>query len=163
MKKLLIILALIAAIIVSYIIFKDHSIYYENISNFSIIYTSSQAFPGFSETQISIFSSGDYSYVEYSLGKPSIGENEQKDLVKSIGGKLNETELSEFVKFVIEENDFFSLPKDLDDSKVLDGSDSYIEVEYGERIFKVGGYGVNNKIFEKIVSRLYNYKFRFIG
>lgn len=143
-------------------IFKDKPVEYDGISDFSIVYTSSQEFPRFSETEIKISSSGDYSYIEYDTDKPKMGEEKQKELVEDIEGKLNETELNEFIIFVIEENNFFGLPIELDDYNVLDGSSSYIQVTYKERIRKVGGYGVNNKRFGEIASKLYKYRFNFI-
>jgi hypothetical protein len=146
------------------IIFFINNLFFENRGNgeFSLNYASLEGFPGFKEVIINISKLGEYNYLEYSINKPIYGIEEKKELMFNITGKLNEEELTNLTKFIIDKKDFFNFPFNLDNNEVFDGVSYFMQVSHNGKKHKIKGYGINNPDFLEIVSLLYDYKIQFM-
>lgn len=78
------------------------------------------------------------------------------DDAPTIEKKISEKEVNE-IKQLIEKNRFFSLPNDVTDYDVMDGSGSRITVYEREREKKVGGENSNNEQYNEIEAIIFKH------
>lgn len=74
----------------------------------------------------------------------------------TIEKEISTTEVKE-IKLVIEKNRFFSIPKDVTDYDVMDGSGSRITVYEEDQKRKVGGENSNNKHYNAIEAIIFHH------
>jgi hypothetical protein len=125
-----------------------------------VTYTNESAWKNYSEIiQIKAYSGqvrpeGDFNYTKFDGELDSGVGSEQSYL------KLSAEEMDSFYDFVLNENRFFSIPENLDNTDCMDGSTSYITVTIHGKTRKVGGYCVDNQNYINIVNRLYQLQTR---
>jgi len=95
-------------------------------------------------------------FTEEVIGFDGIIEMEVGKDAPTIEKEISAQEVNE-IKRVIEENRFFSLPKDVTDYDVMDGSGSRITVYGKDREKKVGGENSDNKHYNAIEDTIFSH------
>ncbi len=91
--------------------------------------------------------------IEYKETDPATGK-----VIKSFTQKLSEAELKELKENIIEQNDFFELPKELSNYRCADASTERIDVILEDEMHVSGGYCVQDASFRDIARKLNEYK-----
>jgi hypothetical protein len=77
--------------------------------------------------------------------------------IRSRTGKLANSELKSLSDFIMQDQHFFTLSRDLSNHEITDASRESLKVQCHLFEYKTEGYGIKNKRFRKIIDEIYHY------